>query len=58
MVEADAIVVQNRRGKVDPGKTAEVRKIVIYTNGKLDEARTLQARNKAADAYENSKNQI
>jgi len=58
MAEADAIVVQNRRGKVDPGKTAEIRKILIYTNGKLDEARTLQARNKAADAYENLKNQI
>jgi hypothetical protein len=51
MAEADRIVVQNRTGKIDAAKTAEVRKIMIYTNGKLDEVATLKARNMAADAF-------
>jgi hypothetical protein len=58
MAEADAIVVQNRRGKVDAVKTAEIRQIMVYTNGKLDEAATLRARNKAADEAELAKNRI
>jgi hypothetical protein len=58
MAEADRIVVQNRTGKIDITKTAEVRKILIYTNGKLDEFATLKARNKAADVYEAAKNRI
>jgi hypothetical protein len=59
MAEADAIVVQNRRGRVDAGKTAEVRNIIVYSRpGVIDEIRTLKARNKAAEQYERDKNQI
>ena len=58
MAEANAIVVQGKRGKVDPVKSAEIRKILVYTNGKLDEIATLRTRNKAAEKYERDKNQI
>jgi hypothetical protein len=58
MAEANTIVVQDRRGRIDRAKTAEVLKVNIFANGKLDETATLNARKKQADFYERNKNQI